>query len=97
MFSLSLMKNMESKTTMTSHFSLTKLARILKTVLTVEYSEISTFIQCLRECETIGQFWKTMCKNGLMIFKNLISLTDSSLILLLRDCHSNIRYAEKQK
>lgn len=62
MFSLPLMKNMEIKPTMTYHFSLTKLAKMLKTVLTVEYSEISTFIPCLQECETIDIFGKQCVK-----------------------------------
>lgn len=40
---------------------------------------------------------KTMCENVLMTFKKLISLTDLFLILLLRDCLHDVKYAEKYK
>lgn len=41
-------KDMEIKTTMTLQFSPTELATILKTILTMECSEISTFLHCYK-------------------------------------------------
>lgn len=62
MFSLTVMKNREMKTTMTLHFSPTKLAKILKNILTMEYSEISTFIHCYKSVKWYDIFGKQSVK-----------------------------------
>lgn len=72
-----------------------QIGKILKNTLTMEYGEISTFLRCLQECEMIQHFWKTVCKNALMTFKRLVSLTDSSLILRLKRLPSGQVFGQK--
>lgn len=76
MFGLAIMKDMEIKTTMTLQFLPTELATILKNILTVAYSEISTFLHCYKSLQwydIFGKQWE----------KVLITLKSSLWLILI--------------